>query len=38
VGSGLPDDQLHSPNEHLHLPTWEKEIDAFVHFLYNLGS
>ena len=38
VGSGLPDDQLHSPNERLHLPTWEKEIDAFVHFIYNLGG
>ncbi|MCW5875755.1 MAG: dipeptidase [Anaerolineales bacterium] len=38
VGSGLPDDQLHSPNEHLHLPTWEKEIDAFIHFIYNLGE
>ena len=37
VGSGLPDDQLHSPNERLHLPTWEKEIDAFVHFIYNLA-
>lgn len=38
VGSGLPDDQLHSPNERLHVPTWEKEIDAFVHFIYNLGE
>ncbi|MBX3049024.1 MAG: dipeptidase [Anaerolineales bacterium] len=38
VGSGLPDDQLHSPNERLHLPTWEKEIDAMIHFIYNLGE
>jgi len=28
---------VHSPNEHLHLPSWEKEIDSFVHFIYNLG-
>ncbi len=38
VGSGLPDDQLHSPNERLHLPTWEKEIEAMIHFIYNLGE
>ena len=38
TGFGLPDDLIHSPNEHLHLPTWEKGIDALVHFIYNLGS
>ena len=37
VGSGMAGDQVHSPNEHLHLPSWEKEIDSFVHFIYNLG-
>ena len=26
----------HSPNEKLHLPTWYKGIEAFVHFIYNL--
>jgi acetylornithine deacetylase/succinyl-diaminopimelate desuccinylase-like protein len=36
VGSGLPDDQLHSPNENLKLPVWEKQIDSFIHFIYNL--
>lgn len=36
VGSGLPDDLLHSPNEHLKLPVWEKEIDALIHFIYNV--
>ena len=36
VGTGLPSDNVHSPNEHLHLPTWYKGIDAFVHFFYNL--
>jgi acetylornithine deacetylase/succinyl-diaminopimelate desuccinylase-like protein len=37
VGMGLPGDNVHSPNEHLHLPTWYKGIDAFIHFFYNLG-
>lgn len=37
VGTGMPSDNVHSPNEHLHLPTWRKGIDAFIHFFYNLG-
>lgn len=37
VGTGLPSDNVHSPNEHLHLPTWYKGIDSFIHFFYNLG-
>ena len=37
VGMGLPSDNVHSPNEHLHLPTWYKGIDSFIHFFYNLG-
>ncbi len=35
-GFGLPDDNVHSPNERLHLPTWYKGIEAFTHFFYNL--
>lgn len=38
VGFGLPDDHIHSPNERLHIPTWEKGIDSLVHFIYNLGE
>jgi acetylornithine deacetylase/succinyl-diaminopimelate desuccinylase-like protein len=38
VGTGLPSDNVHSPNEHLHLPTWYKGIDSYIHFFYNLGS
>ena len=34
-GFGLPDDNIHSPNERLHLPTWYKGIEAFTHFFYN---
>ncbi|MGE5373414.1 MAG: dipeptidase [Bacteroidota bacterium] len=37
VGMGLPSDNVHSPNEHLHLPTWYKGIDSFIHFFNNLG-
>jgi acetylornithine deacetylase/succinyl-diaminopimelate desuccinylase-like protein len=36
VGMGLPSDNVHSPNEHMHLPTWYKGIDAFIHFFYNM--
>jgi acetylornithine deacetylase/succinyl-diaminopimelate desuccinylase-like protein len=36
TGFGLPDDNLHSPNEKIHLPTWRRGIDAFIHFFYNL--
>ncbi len=36
TGFGLPDDQIHSPNERLHLPTWYKGIDSLVHFIYNM--
>ncbi len=37
TGFGLPDDNLHSPNEKLHLPTWYRGIDTLVHFFYNLA-
>ena len=37
TGFGLPDDNLHSPNEKLHLPTWFRGIDTFIHFFYNLA-
>ena len=33
TGFGLPDDQIHGPNEKLHLPTWRKGIDATIRFL-----
>ena len=35
-GSGLPEDNVHAPNERMHLPTWNKFIDAMIHFFYNL--
>jgi len=36
TGFGLPDDNLHAPNEKIHVPTFYKGIDAFIHFLSNL--
>jgi len=32
----LPDDNLHAPNEKLHIPTWSRGIDALIHFIFNL--
>jgi acetylornithine deacetylase/succinyl-diaminopimelate desuccinylase-like protein len=34
TGFGLPDDLIHSPNEHLHLPTWYRGIEALIHFFF----
>lgn len=36
TGFGLPDDNLHAPNEKLSLPTWYKGIEALVYFFYYL--
>lgn len=36
TGFGLPDDNIHAPNEKLHLPTWFLGIDALIHFFYTL--
>lgn len=38
TGFALPDSQMHGPNEKLHLPTWERGIEALVHFLYYLAG
>ncbi len=38
IGFGLPTDNLHGPNEKLHLPTWYKGIDALIHFFFNLAN
>jgi acetylornithine deacetylase/succinyl-diaminopimelate desuccinylase-like protein len=37
-GFGLPDDNLHAPNEKLHLPTWYLGIEALTHFFFNLSE
>ncbi len=38
TGFGLPTDNMHSPNEKLHLPTVYKGIDTLIHFFYNVAS
>jgi acetylornithine deacetylase/succinyl-diaminopimelate desuccinylase-like protein len=38
TGFGLPDDNLHAPNEKVHLPTHFRGIDAFIRFYGNLGA
>jgi acetylornithine deacetylase/succinyl-diaminopimelate desuccinylase-like protein len=37
TGFGLPDDNVHAPNEKQHLPTWHRGIEALIHFFWNLG-
>ncbi|MEI6290565.1 MAG: dipeptidase [Chloroflexota bacterium] len=36
TGFGLPDDNLHAPNEKMHLPTWYRGIESLIHFFFNL--
>lgn len=36
TGFSLFDDNIHGPNEKLHLPAWEKGMRALVHFFHNL--
>lgn len=38
TGFGLSDDNIHAPNEKLHLPTWYKGITSLIHFFYNYGQ
>ena len=37
MGFGLPDDNLHAPNEKLYLPNFYRGIDAMVRYLEKLG-
>jgi acetylornithine deacetylase/succinyl-diaminopimelate desuccinylase-like protein len=37
-GFGLPDDNVHAPNEKQNLPTWYRGIDAYIHFFMNLKN
>ena len=36
-GFSLPDDNAHSPNEKLHLPTWINGIETIINFIYYLA-
>jgi acetylornithine deacetylase/succinyl-diaminopimelate desuccinylase-like protein len=35
MGFGLPDDNLHAPNEKQHMPTFYKGVESFIHFFNN---
>jgi acetylornithine deacetylase/succinyl-diaminopimelate desuccinylase-like protein len=37
-GFSLPEDNMHAPNEKIHLPTWDRGIQTFIHFFYNAGE
>ncbi|MCI0519120.1 MAG: M20/M25/M40 family metallo-hydrolase, partial [Chloroflexi bacterium] len=37
VGFALPGDNVHAPNEKIHLPTWRRGIDTLIHFFLNMG-
>jgi len=36
IGFGLPSDNMHGPNEKIHLPTFTKGIEALIHYFFNL--
>ncbi len=38
TGFSMPGDNMHSPNEMLHLPTLWKGLDAFIYFFFNLAE
>jgi acetylornithine deacetylase/succinyl-diaminopimelate desuccinylase-like protein len=38
LGFGLPDDNLHAPNEKLHLPNFYRGIDTYIHFMYEIAG
>ena len=38
IGVYRPGDNLHAPNEKLHLPTWERMINTIIYFLSNVGE
>lgn len=38
TGFSMSGDNMHSPNEKLHLPTWRRGTEALIHFFYNLGE
>jgi acetylornithine deacetylase/succinyl-diaminopimelate desuccinylase-like protein len=38
TGFSLFDDNLHGPNEKIHLPTWKKGMTALVYFFHNLAK
>jgi acetylornithine deacetylase/succinyl-diaminopimelate desuccinylase-like protein len=38
LGFGLPDDNLHAPNEKFHLPNYYRGIETYIHFSHALAE
>lgn len=38
IGVYRPGDNLHAPNEKMHLPTWNRTIETIIRFIYNLAE
>lgn len=38
LGFGLPDDNLHAPNEKMHLPNFFRGIDTYIRFMYEIAG
>jgi len=38
LGFGLPDDNLHAPNEKLHLPTYYRGIETYIRFFDEIAK
>jgi acetylornithine deacetylase/succinyl-diaminopimelate desuccinylase-like protein len=38
MGFGLPDDNLHAPNEKFHLANFHRGIESIIRFLTNLAA
>ena len=38
TGFGVPGDNIHGPNERIHLPTLQRGIEALVRFFYRLSE
>jgi len=38
MGFGLPDDNLHAPNEKFHLANFDRGIDSLIHFFAEVGK
>jgi acetylornithine deacetylase/succinyl-diaminopimelate desuccinylase-like protein len=36
TGFGSPEDKLHGPDEHVHLPTLQRGVETLIHFFYEL--
>ncbi len=37
-GFGLPTDNIHGPDEHIHMPTWIRGIESLIHFFIKLPN